>query len=583
MNDVKFFSKLYSSGLKENTLSKLQERLENLRYFLGRRVIVYYVISAMAGVAWFAVESSFVFVLQGFLVSLGIVASSQTFLPAWYPQAVEMSILFLFGFGLIRSLLFAFKLYLSERTNQAFIRHQRSVILNYALNFAHRESSHRILTLFNERMAQAGGILQQMNIMVNVSISLVLFFILGLRLAPQELMIGVFLLALFMAPFRFLEGRIRKLGKDLVADGDRVMEILVVGMKNYFYLKLFSLVKKEVDEGELYLRRFEKKNRYFYKMAAFRSAYPQFIGVMIIGVLTWVGLSYFQTPGMVLLSLFYIFLRIAQAASELNSSVGMVRYSYEGFQVLFRWNLEARKALHSLQVREAQPSKDISAPQVHIEARGLTFGYDSGRPIFEGLNFKVGPSELLLIKGPSGSGKSTLVFLILGLLEPSRGQISINGDPIQLVRKSLLEKVAYVGPEPYLIAGTVRQNLLYGHPSPESIKDSQIWDVLQQTTLDKLIQGLGFGLDQQLLETAQLSTGQKQRLALARALLRFPKLLILDEATANLDSDTESKLLQTLAHLGKNITMIVVSHRNSFDSMATHQILLGSERTEINA
>ncbi len=562
---------------------KYLEKIENIWHFLGRQVVSMYLISLLVGIGWFAVESSFVFVLQGFLVSLKLMSTQQTFLPSWYPQNVANSIFLLIVFGLLRGLLSAYKFYLSEVTNQAFIRHQRSLILEYSLNFAHIEPAHRVTTLFNERISQSGSILQQVSLMLNTGIAFFLFFILGLRLAAPELILGLMTLALFMWPFRFFEGKIRKLGKDMVGDWDRVIETLSVGMKNHFYLKLYSLVGAEVKKGIGYLTSMEKKSRSYLFMAAFRSTYPQFIGVVTIGFLTWVGLTYFKTSGIVLLSLFYVFLRLTQSASELNTYLGSIKYSFEGFRVLYRWCAKARNQIQILKNSESRPAFELNCDQIHIEASNITFSFDSGKTILQNISFEVSASELLLIQGPSGSGKSTLVALILGLLTPDSGKIMVNGQAIADVRRALLKKLAYVGPEPYLIAGTVRENLLYGHPNPSSLIEEQLWDVLRKTALEKLVHGFSSQLNEILLETAQLSTGQKQRLAVARALLRKPQLLILDEATANLDTETESKLLQTFQAMGPEITMIVISHRPAFDKMADRRLHLGDEGTIAHA
>lgn len=558
-------------------MSKIFERAENLKHFLGGRVLGLFLVSLLAGVAWFAVESSFVFVLQGFLLSLGLLQKTQTMLPEWYPSEVADSILILICFGFLRSLLFAMKLFVSESTNQAFIRHQRSLIIDYALHNAHLEPSHRIMSLFNERMAQAGSVLQQSSLILNTGVAFLLFFVMGLQLSPRELLIGVGLLAILMWPFKFLDQWTRKVGQNVVQDGDDVMKLLVVGMKNYFYLKLFALVGVEVEKGHRLLASLERRSRAFLKFSAFRSSYPQFVGILTIGFLTWVGMMYFQTPGVVLLSLFYIFLRLAQNAAEMNSSLGTIRYSLAGFLDLFRWNQKASKELAQLKQLENVEQVELADRKVHITAKNLKFSYDAGRPVINDINFSVGPSQMLLIQGPSGSGKSTLVSLVLGLLAPQEGSVLINSLPVQKVRKSFLQRLAYVGPEPYLVSGGVRENLLYGHPRPEGVSDEQMWEALKKAELEAVVRGMPLGLNEVLLESAQLSTGQKQRLAVARALVRKSSVLILDEATANLDSETEAKLLKTFKDLGQEMTMIVISHRSSFDHLATQKVVL-SER-----
>lgn len=560
-------------------MSKLTEKIENFRYFVGPKVEKLFLLSVFVGVFWFLVESSFVFVIQGFLLSLGLLEESKLMLPSWYPRDFSGCVGFLVGLGFLRAFMMTLKNYVAETTNQSFIRHQRSIILNHALNYAHRDPPHVVTTLFSERMSQAGGILFQTTVIINSAIAFLLFLAYGLKLAPRELLLGLCLLGFLFLPFRQMDKKIRESSKNIVQIWDGISKILLVGMKNFFYLKLFSLIDAEVKKGLSSLQRFEKINKNFYFLSAIRYGYPQFAGILTISFMTFMGVVYFQTPGVVLLSLFYLFLRIVQSASEINVSLGHIRYSMEGFKILYRWYIKAVEELHILEKKEKDiQHRKLSEGPIHIHIKNLSFAFEDGPNLLEDVKCQIGPGEVLLIQGPSGSGKSTLVSLILGLLSPNKGEVLINEQEVLSVKKSLLEKVAYVGPEPYLISGTLRENLLYGHPNPSQITDQMLWQALEKAAISEVVKRLPKGLDEELYESAQISTGQKQRLAVARALIRQAKVLILDEATANLDADTESKLIQTFQSLRHGITTIVVSHRNSFNDMATQRIVLGQER-----
>ena len=203
----------------------------------------------------------------------------------------------------------------------------------------------------------------------------------------------------------------------------------------------------------------------------------------------------------------------------------------------------------------------------------LTFHYKD-KTILNDLSFKVSRGEVLLIRGESGAGKSTLLSLLLGLNIPSSGTVFINNYPPDQIRKSLSTQIGYVGPEPFLIAGSVRENLLYGHQHPEEVSDALLWDSLEKAQLKSEISQLKNQLEENLLEKTQFSTGQKQRLSIARALVRKPSMLILDEATANLDPETEKKFVDLLKTINKDMTTIVVSHKDSFNHICTNQITL---------
>ena len=194
-----------------------------------------------------------------------------------------------------------------------------------------------------------------------------------------------------------------------------------------------------------------------------------------------------------------------------------------------------------------------------FQVKNLNFSYDN-KPLLTNINFDLKLGDVMVIKGESGSGKSTLLSLCLGLLKPTSGEVLIDGKEISKIRNNLFKDVGYVGPEPYLIPATVRENLLYVHPNKGTVSDKDINSSLKFCEAEKIVSSLNQGLDTVLNESAQLSTGQKQRLAITRALIRKPKLLILDEFSANLDYETEKDIQESIDKL-KNKTFIVSAHR----------------------
>jgi ABC-type bacteriocin/lantibiotic exporter with double-glycine peptidase domain len=162
---------------------------------------------------------------------------------------------------------------------------------------------------------------------------------------------------------------------------------------------------------------------------------------------------------------------------------------------------------------------------------------------------------------------------LIGILSPSKGRVLINGNNPAKIRKILAPTIGYVGPDAYLIQGTVRENLKYLNDSND-LTDDELWDALRKATLCDFFNDGRLGLSRELHEHSDLSTGQKQRLAIARALLRRPGILIMDEATANLDPGTEREIIETLQNIRKNILIIVVSHKDSFDPVSSTVINL---------
>ena len=192
----------------------------------------------------------------------------------------------------------------------------------------------------------------------------------------------------------------------------------------------------------------------------------------------------------------------------------------------------------------------------------MTFGYEPGRPVLLNVNLEALPGETVALVGATGAGKSTLVSLIPRFYDPWEGNVTINGmDVRELKLASLREQIAFVLQDPFLLPMSVAENIAYGRPgaSPEQIVEAAI-----AASADKFIRKLPAGYDTVIGERgATLSAGQRQRLSIARALLKDAPILILDEPTSALDAQTEAELLAALARLFKGRTSFVIAHRLS--------------------
>ncbi len=211
-------------------------------------------------------------------------------------------------------------------------------------------------------------------------------------------------------------------------------------------------------------------------------------------------------------------------------------------------------------VAEAPDARPLPPIEGAIELHDVTFGYDPAVPVLEQVSLLLAAGESLAVVGPTGAGKSTVAKLITRFYDPQSGSVTIDGHDLRNVRlDSLRRQLGVVPQEPFLFAGSVRDNVTFARPDAD---DAEIWEALEATGVDTLVRGLPDGLDTPVHERGtSLSAGERQLLALARAFLARPRVLVLDEATSNLDLQSEAQVERALDALLEGRTAIIIAHR----------------------
>ena len=228
-------------------------------------------------------------------------------------------------------------------------------------------------------------------------------------------------------------------------------------------------------------------------------------------------------------------------------------------------------------IDETADRRDERIGGVTVEARNLSYAWlKDGPPVFEHVDFTVGPGEVLLLDGPSGAGKSTMIELLLGFVQPTDGQILFNGQDISTMKgRDIARYLAWIGQKPVIFAGTLRENLLFARPEAD---EAEIAEAVRAASLEVVLDDLPEGLETVIGEGGfGLSGGQAQRVAIARAYLKDAPLLLLDEPTAHLDPQTEQSIIASLAMLAATRTVILSSHSPAMKALATRAIQLGSD------
>lgn len=198
-----------------------------------------------------------------------------------------------------------------------------------------------------------------------------------------------------------------------------------------------------------------------------------------------------------------------------------------------------------------------------LEFEGVSFQYPDGKKVLHDINFRMEAGKTYALVGPTGGGKTTTASLIARLYDPAEGTIFLNGRDIKTYSDE--ERTAAIGfilQEPFLFSGTIRDNILYGNEKYKDYGNEQLVGVLQEAGLQELMIRFDQGLDTPVSSGGEgISLGQKQLIAFIRAVLRKPALLILDEATANIDTITEQLLQEILDHLPPETTRVIIAHR----------------------
>lgn len=317
------------------------------------------------------------------------------------------------------------------------------------------------------------------------------------------------------------------------------------------------------------------------KLTSLFSALVQLIEAAGIALVIWYGatqvISGHVTVEVVLAFLLYMnsfFTPIIQLTTFYNSYQSAVTGLDRVLQVMdTSIEVPPPKEESKLKLEEDDDNSSSMSRGVAIEFNHVTFGYSSNLPVIKDLNLKIEPEEVLAIVGQTGAGKSSIVNLILRFYDPQQGKVMMNGvDLRNLDFQEFRKNLSIVPQDPFLFQATVLENIRYGN---ESASDDEIIDVTTKLGIDNFIKRLPEGYNTVVNESAtNLSMGQKQMICFARAIIRDPKLLIMDEATSGLDPIAELQLQRALNIALKGRTAIIIAHRLSTIRLADRIIVM---------
>ena len=340
-----------------------------------------------------------------------------------------------------------------------------------------------------------------------------------------------------------------------------------------FAIKKFDLTRMQAAE-EFEIRRqkgfVEELQRASTSMAwaisvfgAIQNSLATLVGVLVLLVGGWQVLQGRTSVGN-LLSFYVALALLRDQARTLGAAAPQIAAGEESL----------RSLLKILAIQDASPYQGSLTLKFRgvIRAEGLAFGYDRTE-VLKGLDFTIEPGKVCVLAGPSGAGKSTLLKLLLGFYRPWRGRLWADGLSYEEIDfKDLRRQVGVILQDPFLFSGTIAENIRYGS---EDVVEEDVKAAARLASADDFIQNLPRGYHTPVGEDGvRLSGGQCQRVAVARALLKAPAMLIFDEPTAHLDAESASSLMENIRAIAERATVLVVSHDRRVFSMADHVFYL---------
>lgn len=486
----------------------------------------------------------------------------QTFNQFMAVIAVGIAVVFLFKNALLLFItlwqtrfIFQKQTYLASRLFHAYLMSPYSFHLR-------RDISRMKYALDSIPAVMIGVILQLLNMATELVLVIFLFAFLLIAYPILTCVVMFFLGGSLVLFFLFLKRRLKEWGEIARYHGVLRIQTVDQGLGSFKEAKLWC---KELFFSEKYRVHRKEDDRYTGKNDVMMKSARLFIETVVI-VLIMSGMAIFLITGqstekiLMILSMFAIVaVRLMPSLNRISTAWGSVKFSAPIFDAIYDDLMQCERM--DTQHQELDQGGPIFF-QDKIEMRDVSFFYENTKaPVLKSISVEILRNTTVGFVGPSGAGKSTAVDIMMGLLLASSGGVLVDGVDIRHHLRPWQKKIGYIPQMIYLCDDTIKSNIAFG-VVPVDINDEKVWLALRLAQLEDFVRTLPLGINTVIGERGvRLSGGQRQRISIARALYHDPEVLVMDEATAALDNETERDFMAALGGISKEKTIIIIAHR----------------------
>lgn len=465
-----------------------------------------------------------------------------------------------FVFNLLRSAFYLFSRYVSLKTKYDVLRDIifgtfRDFFDSRWYFFSSSKQGMLINTFIREIIVVIGDAIGTMMVFFTNIIEMTLYLAIPLWISWKVTASAMFIAVLLALPFMLFSRLSYRLGKDNVSTANHMSSVVQESLSSAKIILGFGNQHKAVDNLK---KAFEAHRRSTLKSQLLSGGIP---------------LVYYPFGIFVLMCIFFIARKNAVPLSEVAvicysffrvlPSIGRVieqKNAFNNFFPAYEQMVNLRNKAKEL--KQSTGDRKFESFVNEIDIKDLSFAYPNHKPILKGMNIRIPKGKMIAFVGGSGAGKSTLIDMIMGFNEPTGGDIKIDGiDLREFDINSYRSKIGYLPQESILFNMTIRDNLLWAN---DSATEDEIMATCRQANAEEFIRKSPKGYDTVVGDRGvRLSGGETQRIALARAILRRPHILILDEATSSLDTRSERLIQEAIEKIAKGTTVIVIAHRLS--------------------